>query len=477
MRRIALALLLPLASARAQDPAVLQARVEKECAAISETLEAYLGPKFKAPVAVELKTKEAIGEFSRELAKTQVPKGLLEVAQKLAERLRQVPRGYDILEHEIKMVEANVAGLYDPDTDRFFVVEGTGSPGSPMFVVTAAHELVHAYRDVDKDFWARTLKLIHTNPDEAQAIRFLVEGDATLLGNAIGVATLQKRDPAPFVELGARNRAGADAMIEATLAEPRLAEFPRALKETLVAAYIEGMLFAAAIFRDGGKEALERAYDRPPRSTEQVLHPEKYLGAAPDEPVVFEGGDPLPALGEGWALLLRAVVGEFDLRVLFTEALGRDRARTAAAGWDGAVSWFCERDGSPSFLGLVTTWDEATDAEEFARAWADWAAARDGKKGGVGGEGEELRVETEDGLVVVRRNGNDVLVADGVPPDRVDAVFAAMAEVKRSGSAPGWTWLLFGGSLLFLLVLATRRQARAAAAASRDAPHEVHAPA
>jgi len=408
----------------------LQLRVEQHCAAITARLEGYLGPKFKAPVPVELKTKEEIGAFARELAKTQVPAGMLEVAQKLAERLHQVPPGYDLLGKEIEMVEQNVAGLYDADADRFYVVEGTGSPGSVPFMIYAAHELVHAYRDVDKDYWPRTLRLIHENSDEAQAVRFLVEGDATLLGTAIGPATLAKVDPEPFVRQTARQAGNSEMMIEAALAQPQLAEFPRAMKEALVAAYVEGMAFAAEIYRKGGKAALDAAYDRPPRSTEQVLHPEKYLGPDVDEPVSIEGGDPTAALGDGWKLLHSDVFGELDLRILLTEDLGRSDARAAAAGWDGARYWFCEREGAPSFIGAVTAWDSPEDASEFAFAWARWASLRDGGKKKPAEAGGSWRADTKEGLVVTKAAGSLAFVADGVPPGRVDAVLAAMAAAR-----------------------------------------------
>jgi hypothetical protein len=78
----------------------------------------------------------------------------------------------------------------------------------------------------------------------------------------------------------------------------------------------------------------------------------------------------------------------------------------------------------------------------------------------------DLRVKTDDGLVVVRQQGADVLVADGVPPDRVEAVFAAMVagERRERGVAgpppPGWAWPAFGGALLLLLVLAASRARR-----------------
>jgi hypothetical protein len=349
---------------------------------------------------------------------------LIEATQKVCERLHLVPPGYDILQKSTEMIEGNVAGVYDPDADRFYVVRGVAGDGAD-FKVTVAHELIHAYRDVDKDYWPRTLRLMKTNNDEAQALRFLVEGDATLLGFAMASNAGE-----PQVDMFAR-APKTDAMLEEAIASPELADFPLVLKETLMVPYIEGAAFAGAIFQAGGKEALDKAFDRPPRSTEQALHPEKYL-TKPDEPTEFEGGDPTSALGDGWRLKHTDVFGEFDVRLLFAEKLGRPRARAVAAGWDGNRYWLCEKEGATAFFGTVTVWDTEADAAEFAQAWADWTLHRDGKGGVAPGGKGEWRVESKEGLVVVRQKGTGVLVADGVPPDRVEPAFEAMASARAA---------------------------------------------
>jgi hypothetical protein len=213
------------------------------------------------------------------------------------------------------------------------------------------------------------------------------------------------------------------------------------MREFFLDRYSIGMVFAARLFLDGGAEALSAAYDRPPRSTEQVMHPEKYLTRRPDEPTVFRGGDPTAALGQGWSLALANVMGEFEIRVHFTESLGRERAAAAAAGWDGMRYHFCEKKGTTSFFGALSTWDSEGDAQEFAAAWTDWAAGRDGGSRTTRESGQTRLVETDEGLVAVRRQGRDVLIADGLPPDRVEAVMAALAAAtraeRRAGARPG----------------------------------------
>ena len=433
MKRAPLLLVLFALASRAEEPdPALQKRVEKSCAAISAVIEDYLGEKkFEAPVPVLLVTPQFIADFALEMEDRMAPGEEAAYALRMAVRMKQIPPGYDLRAQQAELLKQQVAGLYDADKDCYYVVDRVASVGTPMFTVTAAHELVHAYRDVDKDFWPRVLAAIDHDADWAVAISCLVEGDATLLGQGIGFASIQGNPPGPVVTALADSAGAMAAQMRAMFNAPGLREYPLALREMLLGRYAIGLVFAAEVFKQGGLEALDAAYDQPPRSTEQILHPEKFLGPEVDEPTVLTGGDPTAALGDGWALRIAHVLGEFEASILFTETLGRDRARRAADGWDGARYFFCEREGAPGFVGLVSVWDSADEAREFAGAWADWAAQRDGAKGEIDDDRKSTRrIRSADGLVVVRLDGTRVLVADGVPPDRVDDVLAALAAAK-----------------------------------------------
>jgi hypothetical protein len=430
-----LALLLVLAAAAAADDAELQRRTAAEGSRITEKLEAFLGPKFRRPVPVKVRTKDEMAAFVRDYALRQTPPGRIEIDQRLAERMHLVPKGFDIFEKQIEMLKVGVAGLYDADTDRFYVVKGTGSPGTGPFMLTVAHELVHAYRDVDKDYWPRALAAMEDDADWAQAIRFLVEGDATFLGQAVGLASMMNRDPAWAVPAAQVPAADPDAAMRMARADPKLHGFPLVMRESLIGAYVYGLAFASRVYDHGGREALAAAYDRPPRSTEQALHPEKYLGPDVDEPTVFFGGDPTAALGDGWKLALSNVMGEFDVRIQFFEALGERTAANAAAGWDGARFFFCTKPGVPELIGIISTWATEEDARQFAGAWVAWASRRDGDRVQPGGAGKDATVRTREGLVVVRLAGRDVVVADGVPEDRVEPVMQALATARRAERA------------------------------------------
>ena len=64
-----------------------------------------------APMGPALVTKDEVAEHARATAKRVTPGGLMEVAQALAERLHQIPPGYDLLEKQIEMFRDNVERL------------------------------------------------------------------------------------------------------------------------------------------------------------------------------------------------------------------------------------------------------------------------------------------------------------------------------------------------------------------------------
>lgn len=434
--RAALAVLLLCHLPAAAEDDAWARKAKEQCASMTALLEGYLGPKFKAPVPVLVKDADFIAPYVRQTNEKGLPKGMLETLQRVAVRLHQLPPGCDMVAQQIKLLEMGAAGLYDAEEDCFFVFGVAGPPGGPEFLTTLAHELVHAYRDVDTDYNARYLAAAVTDADWATGVQFLVEGDATLLGFVLGAAALQKRDPAQLMPaMLERSRLESRAYREMA-AMPELAEFPLVVRESVIGPYAWGTPLAVLLYEKGGLQALADAYRQPPRSSEQVLHPGKYLGPEVDEPTVLEGGDPVEALGEGWRRVWSNVMGEFEIRVQLTERLGREAAERAAEGWDGSRYHYCEKEGVPAFFGMLTTWDREEDAREFAAAWALWAAKRDGRETAAQPGDEGFDVTTDEGLVVVRVKGKDVVVADGVPADRAGAVVAALARVQRAERKP-----------------------------------------
>ncbi len=92
-----------------------------------------------------------------------------------------------------------------------------------------------------------------------------------------------------------------------------------------------GRDFAVKRYAAGGTEALDQAIIRPPRSTEQLLHPERY--EAGDEPI------PIPPyevdLGRTWTLTQTETLGEALMGLALVEWSNGQLTSDVVEGWGG----------------------------------------------------------------------------------------------------------------------------------------------
>jgi hypothetical protein len=192
-------------------------------------------------------------------------------------------------------------------------------------------------------------------------------------------------------------------------------DIPQFMMETLLGVYLKGMGFVHQVVKQGWDRA-GSMYTDPPRSSEQILHPEKWLSTR-DDPVAITFPDTAsaPAL-EGWTLLDSNVVGEFQLRIIFDEFGMSDRSTAAAAGWDGDRYAVFER-GDELLLLFYTSWDSEAEASQFAAAYEELL----GRKYPGGGP-----------ATAVSARGADVLIVEG---GRDDETAGFLQYLERAGKS------------------------------------------
>jgi hypothetical protein len=124
----------------------------------------------------------------------------------------------------------------------------------------------------------------------------------------------------------------------------------------LLAPYVEGTLFVRALRREGGWARVDEAWDSPPTTTEQVLHPDKWRA----HEAALRVPDPRgPSAAPNLSLAEANTYGELGLRLAFAEWMGEGAASIAAAGWGGdRTALFTSGDGEAAFAWHIT-FDEA----------------------------------------------------------------------------------------------------------------------
>jgi hypothetical protein len=255
---------------------------------------------------------------------------------------------------------AQLRGLYDPVTDTLYCRVGL-SPPQVREVLT--HELVHALQDQHTDLAA--LLEARMENDARFAARATVEGQAMF-------ATLR-------LLAGGRNLVGYSGLWNWITASLRLgqgqsSEFqraPRLLREGLVAPYLYGAQFMS--YWQGTELADSAPFgNRMPRSSEQILHPERYVRG--DQPVTLRFVD------DSTGVVTEDVVGEFEIHLLGAQLTnGLTGGAPPAIGWGGDRYRVYRSAAGPALVWYLV-WDDPESAAGF-RAGTGASLARRTKAG------------------------------------------------------------------------------------------------
>jgi hypothetical protein len=351
--------------------------------------------------------EEFLEDYSQQEARDDV---LLYVAFELMEP------DVDLYKLLVDVQTEQVAGFYDPDTEEMYIVKSGQEPGA-LERSTYSHEYTHVLQDQHFDLQAMGFTDEERDEDEDSerdlAVRSLVEGDATLLQQQYMLQHFEAKD---LQELLAQLEEADMSVLESA---------PAVVRESLLFPYGAGMTFVAALYSDGGWQAVDAAYANPPLSAEQILHPERY----PDDVPQIVTLPPLTdTLGSGWRLVDEDVMGEFGLQLYLDVHVSASDAETAAAGWGGdryAVYW--REDESAFLLALRLTWDTPADASEFSDTYVQFAEERFGG-GSARRDGDARLWWFGDDVLLLAQNDRDetlILIApDEVTLEAVRALFS-----------------------------------------------------
>jgi hypothetical protein len=316
-------------------------------------------------------TVESPGKLARRLLQVlaeETDEGELRRQGRAMELLGELPPGTDLPRLLNRVQAESVLGFYvpgrRPPKGALYVRSTRGL--DPYAKIILAHELTHAVTDQRFDLTrADRLAASTAREDELAAYSALVEGDATLTMQRY---LAERLTPAEQADAG---------LVAATQRTPERDAAPAVIRESMLFPYQEGLRFVRALYARGGWDAVNRAYRDPPTSTEQLLHPERYLGGNRDQPQQVAVADLSGRLGPGWRPAAELSFGEFDARLLLQGELPVATAQTAAEGWDGGRIRTFQR-GSSTALALRTVWDSTAEATQFCNAMRNWATDRFG---------------------------------------------------------------------------------------------------
>lgn len=299
------------------------------------------------------------------------------------------------------VLKEQVVGFYDRAADRVFIPDVALASEGELLEQRAvlAHEVHHA---LQAQHFPKAPKAVSS--DESLAQLALIEGDAMVamgawLGAEAGapvgrtlrrIVEVTKRVPLASVTRGEESKK-LDKALDLTRKQ---LEFP----------YRDGMLLVSDVYRAGGFPLVDKMYASPPRSTEQVLHPEKYLAGELPRPVA----DPKPP--PGYTRSTVDTLGELSTRILLERCLDAPVAARAAAGWAGDRFGVFVGPDRKLAVAWISAWDTEQDAAELTGALGKSAACW--HDNALGAAQRDYTIGAD---VQVRRQGKLVVFLRGFP--------------------------------------------------------------
>ncbi|MCC7011865.1 MAG: hypothetical protein IT454_04810 [Planctomycetes bacterium] len=344
-----------------------QAELEQLSRTIEADIEGLRGERFERPVSVRISSKADLIEYAKQREAKHVDPKVQRADERIAKLLGAIPPDLDLRAKTFELLESQVAGFYDPDTDSFSLMEEL-----PLALtrITLAHELDHALDDQLFGIDA-TLERLGDDTDAQLAFQAVVEGSGT------AVMTQWTLANAGSLDMSSISQQDMDQMTS-------LSGAPAWMWKPMLGVYMAGAAFLqrteslmAAQTKPVNSADIRAAFKEPPRSTEQILHPAKYWDPAQrDEPtrLTFETS----GLAEGWSLERQDTLGELMIAIQCTppqEREGIDLKSPAAIlgiafsseiakGWDGDRLALIS-NGDACVLRWVSVWDSERDAGEY----------------------------------------------------------------------------------------------------------------
>jgi hypothetical protein len=347
-----------------------------------EIVERISGRKFKAEVQGKIQSVEEFREFvKKELDKYFNEQG--KYTQLALSKLGLIPEDYNLRKGLEDLVVSQGGAYYNPATKCMYIVK-VNMP-SLAIETMLIHELTHALQDQYYDL-DKILKQAQ-NDDTETALKYLIEGEATYV---MTIGQLEKMGitfapDSPMLQkiFDRMKKMSRKAVLDSAMINAEslkntapdlfnaiigLKEVPPYLFWTLYAPYYQGAYSIHKLITFDAKqrnwEIIDRIYQNPPVSTEQMLHINKLIKKR-DEPTTISR----PSLEKGWDVLSENTLGEFGFWVLYDQYTQED-ATVASEGWGGDKYFLVQYDKTGDIvLYLSTAWDSDKDAEESFKAY------------------------------------------------------------------------------------------------------------
>jgi hypothetical protein len=350
----------PLADSKASTDVDFMAAADEVLGKMSE----ITGLKLRTPLKKSLRSREEIRAYVIKQMNEEKNPAERYAGARSAEAFGLLPKGFDFDTFMINVLTEQVEGLYDPKAREFYIADWSPLADQRMVM---AHELTHALEDqyFNIEAWEKAAR---PNEDAELARDAVLEGSAMaamvdylMLGTGRSLKDLPEFDP---------------SMLMGDLSStPTLDKAPQFIKDALIFPYMSGLNFSAAMMKNTGWSGLSGMFEKPPVSTQQILHPGLYRSGKTPKSITLPRIDKL--LGANWSKLDENVMGEFGWKEVLKQFLDAERAKSLAVAWDG--DWYTVYEEKQSKRLVLVTRLRLDSEEHAARFFGQYSEALEKK--------------------------------------------------------------------------------------------------
>ncbi len=362
----------------------------------------------------QLRTREQLEGITRGLFRREDLRDQVFEAQELYKLLDLMDENEDLEEILIGIQIQQVYALFDDEAEQVFVLSDATEVGPLQELAYASAFLGGILQD---QFNVKRLRRQARlgGADEFRALSALVSGDVFQVSQGY-IGTVFTQDDID--------------VLQRPLADNKLLSAPDIVQKTVLFPQREGADFVAELFgRQGaGWPGVDEAYTKPPLSTEQVLHVDKYFGD--EAPHVVTLPNISGRLGTGWTQVSNNVLGEFFIRSYLEGHLDETQAAAAASGWGGDRYTLLSGPEGQRLLLAMLNWDAFEDADEFVESYRVFAGVKVREEDGTSediGDGARKWV-TDTRSIFLGQVGPSVLLINGEDDRTVQEALTQLFE-------------------------------------------------
>jgi hypothetical protein len=419
----------PAATAPATSPVVTVPNPEflKAADEVLAQMSVILSLPIKEPLKKSLRSKQEIRAYLIQTDKEDKDDAQRYADDKSLEAFGLIPKNFPLDSFMLDVLTDQVAGLYDPKAKEFYIADWIPADQQREIM---SHELTHALEDqsFDVDPW---IKAARPNDDAELARTSVSEGTAlaAMLDYSLREEHIGVRD---IGDVTALIRPGAVAEMDK---DSNLAKAPIVIRDGLLFPYLAGTSFSQQFLKaHTGWADLHLLFERPPVSTQQILHPDLYLKDISPAKVTLPKWRGL--VPDEWKLLEENVMGEFGVEEVLKQFLDPARAEQFAPTWAGdRYALFEDTKTKDIRLVFLVALDNEADAARYFGQYSEALEMKYPVRTQLFRRPNFFHFQTPAGGVFLRCIGVQCITVEGVIRQTFESINRAMGWPPAPGPA------------------------------------------